>query len=368
MTAQLISQVSSHFILRCQRRNEAAAEEKYAAVNVINAKSLELEENDVDRFHDMAICDSEEANQSGDEQGNSIPVANRSSGDPDETAALYLSVFYRVHREGADGLVTRRGVNGLIIFGALAIMALVVAGCAIPSFGTDALGVVGVLVGLGRGDGSSTSYHSIFSIAKLLLSMTEFLNETKDLVGLLSIAVLLIGTILAVPIALVVAQLFRWFYALGQASRGRLDIAIEILEAWQYIEVYVLTILLGIWQLGDVSEYMMNQYCGSFNAAFAEMAYFDILPDEDAQCFKLQPSVQAGSYILMAAAVVLAVLRTWMKLAIRQVHLQRSSAMFFGPMDAQPIDVEGDVNVLVKEITPSPVLLTDRFRWLLKKA
>jgi Paraquat-inducible protein A len=249
----------------------------------------------------------------------------------------------------------------------------VAAGCAIPSFGTDALGVVGVLVGLGRGDGTSGGNHSIFSISKLILDMTEFLTSIKELIGLLSIAVLLVATTLVIPIAVVVAQLVRWFFALkNQAARNRLDVAIECLEAWQYIEVYVLTILLGIWQLGDVSEHMMNKYCGNLSAMFAEMAHFDILAEEDAQCFKLQPSVQAGSYILLSAAVVLSVLRTWMTLAIRQVNLQQvqqqqqraASSMEFGT-DVGVDSVKGDVSVLIKEIAPAPVLLTDRFRWVM---
>ena len=71
-------------------------------------------------------------------------------------------------------------------------------------------------------------------------------------------------------------------------------------------------------QLGLVSKCMINAYCGSLDGTFAQMVYYGIIKKEDAQCFRVNTSIDGGFFILAAAAVLLALLNTFVLKAVRQ--------------------------------------------------
>jgi Paraquat-inducible protein A len=297
----------------------------------------------------------------------------------DNAVALFQCIFYRAHHTGRhvadDGLVVPEVANQLLVLAAMASAALFLAGSILPSFTTESQGLVGIVIGLG---GSSTVEHGIFSVAKTLISMTEYFNTTKDKIGLWSIVVLFVVTAVLVPIVLVMLYLVRWFYPMTDKSSRGLEVWIEALEAWQYVEVLVVTILLSVWQLGDISEFLMNKQCDSFESFFATMSHFQILTPQEAQCFKLQPTVEIGTYILVAATISLSFLRTWMALAVRQVKYQeqfrylttreRNDSSAVPLADAEMTSGDGmtkDATILLNAIAPFPILFTDQFRWLM---
>ena len=53
-------------------------------------------------------------------------------------------------------------------------------------------------------------------------------------------------TVLIVPLAQCVLA-YVWFRQLARQSRHRLMVAIEVLAAWQYAEVYFLPMLVASW-------------------------------------------------------------------------------------------------------------------------
>lgn len=86
----------------------------------------------------------------------------------------------------------------------------------------------------------------------------------------------------------------------------------------------------------------------------------------------MQPTIESGTYILLSATILLAVLRTFLTLAVRQVDYQSSLLLLStSGMEAKNVEVESvedkDTDRMVKAIAPFPVLFTDRFRWLLVK-
>jgi hypothetical protein len=70
-----------------------------------------------------------------------------------------------------------------------------------------------------------------------------------------------------------------------------MSILTEIFQAWQYVEVYMLAIIISSWQLGPVSEFMINSYCDGLTSTFATLVYYGILDPEDAQCFQVQAKI-----------------------------------------------------------------------------
>jgi hypothetical protein len=73
------------------------------------------------------------------------------------------------------------------------------------------------------------------------------------------------------------------------------------------MEVYVLSVVIAAWQLGGVSEYMINAYCESLENLFNTLSFYGILKESDAQCFRVNASVETATYLLVAASIMLGI-------------------------------------------------------------
>lgn len=111
---------------------------------------------------------------------------------------------------------------------------------------------------------------------------------------------------------------------------------------------------------------MINSYCNSLDETFAQWVYFGIIKEEDAQCFSVQSSIEAGSYVLAVGAVILALINTLVNKAVVQYFRDLKPAVHVkGSQEdlekSSSENSEGD-----EKIHPVPVLFTDTFRWLLR--
>jgi len=327
MIAQLISQVSSHFIIHYHRRAEEVAAKE------VDTPVLTLDTLDYDTV-----------------DTNEIPT------ETEQTQRLCTHVFQP--RDGRR-LVPRSVVPVVVCFCAVCLVGLVAAGCAIPSYSLDILGIVGLLVESGQGFLDAHTYHSVFDTAHMLMVQARFTGKLRDYLGLGTLTSLLVITVLIVPIAQCAALLYAWFGKTTRRQRHRLLIATETLAAWQYVEVFLLGVIVASWQLGPVSEYMINAYCGSLRATFSEMVYFGLLDPDDAQCFRVNTKIENGFYVLVAAALVLAVMNSFVVQALRQVLAEENETK-----KAPVCDPDSQIE---ETLRPGPLEFTDVYRVLLRK-
>jgi hypothetical protein len=109
---------------------------------------------------------------------------------------------------------------------------------------------------------------------------------------------------------------------------------------------------------------MINEYCGSLDTFFSLAAYYGLLSERDAQCFRVESLVQEGAYVLATAAVMLALLNTFVMKATAQYFRDVESRTACAAHAIEAGDfIEHDQ--ITSEIKPTPVLFTDTFRWLL---
>eukprot|EP00584_Thalassiosira_punctigera_P024525 CAMPEP_0172548162 /NCGR_PEP_ID=MMETSP1067-20121228/17531_1 /TAXON_ID=265564 ORGANISM="Thalassiosira punctigera, Strain Tpunct2005C2" /NCGR_SAMPLE_ID=MMETSP1067 /ASSEMBLY_ACC=CAM_ASM_000444 /LENGTH=1499 /DNA_ID=CAMNT_0013335357 /DNA_START=220 /DNA_END=4719 /DNA_ORIENTATION=- len=204
--------------------------------------------------------------------------------------------------------VVRRSVDWMLSAALLLFAILVVCGCALPSFGIEVLGVVGLVVESGNKFEQANYLYSVFDLATMIMDQGRYLNTASDLVGLGTLASLLVITVFIMPLAQALSLLAQWFMPMTKKQRTRNTVLNEILGAWQYMEVYVLSIVIAAWQLGGVSEYMINAYCHSLKPTFTSLSHYGILDEDDAQCFRVDATVQSASWILVAASLILCIL------------------------------------------------------------
>ena len=267
MLAQLVAQISSHIIIHFHRKTALAA-----------ARSQEVD------------WDSAPSN-----------VDNT----PGKLGAHSFKLDYEASSKHA---IVRGSVHWIISAALLSFGILVVCGCALPSFGIEVLGLIGIVVESGNQFEQAETLYGVFGLATMIMEQARYLDTASDLVGLGTLASLLVITVFVVPLAQAASLLAQWYAPMTNKQRMRNTALNEILGAWQYMEVYVLSIIIAAWQLGGVSEYMINVYCDPLKSTLSSLSYYGILSLEDAQCFRVDSTVESASWILLAASLILYIL------------------------------------------------------------
>lgn len=237
LTAQIISQLSSHFIIHYHRRIIESASKKIASgvpgdlhhMDTIPLDDVESDITPIEKPHTDVVT----ATMCTDK--------------------LCQQAFRRPHRGDTDKLVPRAIVSPLLVFLAICCCVLVVLGCILPSYSVSALGVVGVLVESGQKFASADTSYSVISTIQLLFDQARLTGTAADYIGLGSLSFILLVSVLVAPLVQSFMLLVQWFVPLTRKRRYRLMILLEVLQAWQYAEVYLLAIIVGSWQLGPIS-------------------------------------------------------------------------------------------------------------------
>ena len=265
MLAQFISQISSHIMIHYHRKCSMAA---------IEAHEIEW---------------------------NVTPNTNK---NPTNLQTHEFTLYYEASGTRA---VVKRSVHWILPAYYFFVVVLVIYGCILPSFGVESFGVVG-LASKSKNKFEQARDYSVFGLVSMIMEQAHFLNTTKDLVGFGTFASMLVITIYLVPLAQAATLLAEWFLPMTAKQRLRNTALNEILFAWNYMEVYVMSIILSAMQFGEVSENIINTQCGKLEGIFASLSYYGILGEDDAQCFRIETTVEEASLILAAACFSLGML------------------------------------------------------------
>ena len=225
MIAQILSQISSHWIIHYHRR-----------IVFIAAPHL-------DPTRSADISEMKEEAQVQEPQSNAQAHTER----------LFEHAFTRPHRGESDKLISRSVVKPLLYFLAILSSAFVVVGCIVPTYSLNQLGIIGLLVEAGQSFNAAYKEFSVFTTLSAMIDQASVLGNISDYIGLSSLSALILLTVLVVPILQVVVLLVQWFAPLTKRRRFRLMVTLEALQAWQYMEVYLLAVLVASWQLGSIS-------------------------------------------------------------------------------------------------------------------
>lgn len=391
MSAQLISQITSHVIIYYHRKIVDKATERSKLHHLTNAVSPASTEVRGQRQDPEARTDGvgSSINNIGQEQSNctssfeDVSIGRSTSMSAvdsvnEETISLSAVQFSRPHRGETEKLVVRKYVNKLLSFCAISVVVCVVAGCVLPSFSLEFFGLVGVAVEFGQDSEEATSDHSIFSVIRLLFDQASYLDTVKDYLGLAVLSVLFVSTILIVPIIQSTTLLRQWFSISTAKQKRKIAVRLEILQAWQYLEVYIVALLVSSWQLGPVSDFMINVYCKNLEDTFAQMVYFGVLKEEDAQCFGVTSRIGHNSFVLVAGAILLTFLSSFVcKATVQYLRNEKQPKLRLKGNDDHHIRFPNETSYLnddheladddlAPNFHPVPVFFTDTFRWMLK--
>ena len=338
MIAQIISQISSHFIIYYQRKIVTSGLKK---CNFDNYDDPNMDEIPME----LALC----------------RTNFRMSG---------------LNRDNAAQV--RPGINILIAILGIMTFFLLILGCSLTSFRLEILGLTRRLIELGNDFQPAVSNYSIFTIFVVIIKQALYLNSVPIYFGLITLALLFLMTSLIVPCLHCISILILWFRSMSKREKNVLTITIEILKAWQYVEVYIIAAFLGMWQIGDLSESIVSSFCGQLDSAFASFAYYGIIDEQNARCFYAHARMEVGAYLLLVASILL----SWLSNFVLEADKQRNENNLNGAMNGLSNGMEKDVDdislhsteskisaqqslKMMKEISPTPSQFTDKYSWFL---
>jgi len=280
LIAQLLSQVSSHIIIHYHRISMSLAEQ----VNRRASISTFLEEN------------------------------VRPVGSPFPTP-LYSHVF----QDGKFRLchAARWGA----IAAAVATMALFIAGWSVPAFQVKTLGLLGVVADLGDNGVLSSVLYSVWNVVERLVLLVEDMDGPWLQAGLWLLIVTFTMTVAVVPATLIGVGIVLWLVPLEQHAKEAALNAVEILTAWQYVEVYVLSVIMSSLFLVETSSFMLNEYCVDLENLINFLVSAGLLAPDDARCFTLVSTLEGNVYLLIVACACLSALTkglNWYANAVRE--------------------------------------------------
>jgi len=254
LIAQVLSQLSSHAIIYYHRK---------VVTNAMNQMDLQRTRGTEADIVNPSLQLENHCGQSSD----------------DVEEALYQHSFKKSHYD-SEHLLIRPWVNTLLIFVSLSLLALILVGSLLPSFSFEQLGIVGIIVELGINSSEAKTNFGIFSTVETLIKQAQTLRTTVDMVGMIFIATFVLLTLLVIPIVQTCGHMYQWYKKMDQSQRGQLEFFIEILSSWQYIEVYIIAVMISSWQLSSTSEYLINSYCDGLDEALKSWVNVGILKAE----------------------------------------------------------------------------------------
>lgn len=325
--AQVLSQITSHVVIHFHRKivNDELHEENEYLAELFTSKKLVLREN----------------------------------------------VFSRDESEEGKGLMIKRGVTTSIVILSLTASALVCCGCAFDTFQFENFGLLGVLIESGQNFEEASTSYSVFTMLKVMVEQAGYTGVTSDYIGLGFLAFLFVSTVLLVPLAQIVFLLLIWLRPLHRKERNKYYVAIETLSAWQYSEVFILSLIITSWQLGKVSEFLINDNCEGLKSTFDALVLYNVLEKTDAQCFRVEPSIKFATWLLTAGAIGLAVLNHFISTAAMhqnedEVALYRDEFVK-GAMTTELDDQALKGHAALEDFIKIPsARFTDYYRWFLQ--
>ena len=256
LIAQLMSQVTSHVVIHYHRRIVAMGTYKASVETQSQSLNEEAPDSEIGSSQNESIQERFSSSASPVNISVEQVITTSTHSAIDEKVSLCNVEFSRPHRGETEKLIVRRYTNKLLILCAFTIVLCVVIGCVLPSFSVDLLGLVGIAVEFGQGFEEATNSYSVFSVIQSLYYQASYLGTAIDYVGLFVLSVIYVSTIFVVPIIQSIALLYQWLSASNSERKRKISHRLEILQAWQYLEVFVVALLLSSWYVTLVYSWL----------------------------------------------------------------------------------------------------------------
>jgi len=311
----------------------------------------------------------------GDTRSSSKRLGNHGRRRHQEKEALCNHHFFLGGLERGKKVTVRREAN--IIVGLMGFLTIccILFGSSAEYLNIEIAGLVGIVISNTNGGAPPVVTQSVISVSKMMIDIGYYLGTPTDIVGMYFVASLVIATCILVPICQCLCVMVMWFVPITQLTRIRLTVMVEVLKAWQYLEVFFIGTLVMLWQAKPISATIGFILCKDFQNIFNTAAEYGFLSDRDARCYLINADLRASVFIHIFASLLLGKTTEFVLKAVDQQSIDVCTKE--GAMDTNAsID-----HTLIKELLTNekkfqelidyqqklPIRFTDYYRFALSK-
>lgn len=243
-------------------------------------------------------------------------------------AEARLPLTAHVFSVGASGrrfAVVRRGFRLALGATLAALVPLILVASVLPNISIDINGVVGLLMEAHE-EGSHTRRFSIVGLGKFIATQAyeQWAPEAEAFLGVLGmwlvVVVLILCTVVA-PALQCIALALLHFKRMSRSAQVHMYMAVEVITAWSYQEVYIIACVLAISQIETISRFLVECHCNDLVPIFAALHQAGVLEKEFAECFYSAASFEVAIWLLLVSGLLLS--------AVTQI-MMRSARVAFG--------------------------------------
>jgi len=150
-------------------------------------------------------------------------------------------------------------------------------------------------------EGSSTRYFSPLSIAEMMHG--EMPDDVGQQIGTWALIIVMLSCTTAVPIAQACVLMVTWVGTHELPALKKLVNVNEILASFQYIEVYLIAVIVGCAQIPFVCTLLVGSSCDDIQPYLNLMVWNEKM--DVATCFSMQPVIHIGLWLHFFGSILL---------------------------------------------------------------
>eukprot|EP00299_Pterocystis_sp_00344_P000137 c10043_g1_i2.p1 GENE.c10043_g1_i2~~c10043_g1_i2.p1 ORF type:complete len:1472 (+),score=346.79 c10043_g1_i2:302-4417(+) len=178
---------------------------------------------------------------------------------------------------------------------------MVALGLYLTSFTFDFEGAAGVLL-----QKLNTPAHRSYSVLSLGNSVSHSTGQPHD-PGVLFLQATFFVFVVGVPLLYLVNLLVLWSASMSIAVQRGVFITAEVLNAWGSLEVFVISIIASILEIGQFAKFIVGDKCDQVNVFLKELAelFPGFYPSSDStECFSVATTLNNGCWVLFGASLI----------------------------------------------------------------
>lgn len=327
LVAQRMARVSSKFLLEYHDQvidTALTAHEEYAT-KAVDRRSLASRSSS---FSDPADYSDDNRWKGGEDEGSLIHriddvAAFVEAGEgrtsvPDLSSDGDVCPADRFDAEDSDLEVEsksefRVGTLG-VVFGAVTIVIIFIIGCIFaPAISLDTSSIASLAAESGMTYADVVEEYGVFLVISSVLVKASFVLDTNaDYVGL---GFFLFGALVSMA-GVFFIQAYQFIRRkikerrLGKPvpSYGHSGCGFPLyfrLHKWKHMEIYLISVAIGVWQLGSACSYAIHLYCEILWQIYAVMSYIGLVEKSTAQCSRIQASLPGNLTIIIGSFLML---------------------------------------------------------------
>ncbi len=188
-----------------------------------------------------------------------------------------------------------RFFRAIVLFSCIAAIVFLLLGFGQKSFSFE----FGGLAGMSLGESKTTSYSLVSLGAAIPRSVEHSYN-----IGVVFLQIAYYFYAIVTPVVCLTILLILLLYPTTPLIQQRLLVTAEISNAWSAVEVFVLSIVAALFQISTFASFIIGDKCDLINKVAATLIGGNIIPSDDAVCFRVVASVESNSWYLFVGVLL----------------------------------------------------------------